>query len=158
MRGLLRILGTNADNTSYVRFAGVRRCALRRKYDSTMAPSRSELRADCPLCRGTIWDLAGWSAAEAGEITGIPARTVQHWRKTEVFEPSIEWPPGSKRRYYGLGDLVALTCLREALEAGADRPVAIQVASEIADGPIDWREAATLGWWHMRPHSTLRPA
>ena len=97
----------------------------------------------CPACEYWVWETDGWSAAHAGELTGIPARTVQDWRTRGWLTPTIEWPPGSKELFYGLGDLVALRCLRMCLDRGADRRVAREVARELAARPYPWRRLAT---------------
>ena len=105
----------------------------------------------CPACEFPVWETDGWSAAHAGELTGIPARTVQDWRSAGFIGPTIEWPPGEGELFYGLRDLIALRCARELLDRRGDRQMASEVAREVAGRPFEWRRLATGEVWIVLP-------
>jgi MerR HTH family regulatory protein len=101
----------------------------------------------------------GWSAPQAAELAGVPARTVQTWRKEGFFVPAL---PGIATGHpdgvlYSLGDVVALRMMRRLLDAGADREVVARVGEEARfwDGEHYWalREVAVAEppWWYLAP-------
>lgn len=92
-------------------------------------------------------------------MAGVPARTVQTWRKDGFFVPAL---PGEVTGHpdgelYSLGDVVALRVMRRLLNAGADREVAARVGEDAPcwddEHYIALREVAVAepAWWYFAP-------
>jgi hypothetical protein len=93
---------------------------------------------------------------EAAELSGVPKRTVQEWRKTGFFVPAL---PGEAtghpaRELYALADVVTLRLMRFLLSVGAEREVVARfgevflVDSESGSPYFarDWVRADTEVW------------
>src|SRR4051794_13183079 len=93
-----------------------------------MQPSRSHMaRSDArrPVAtRDHRRFPLGWTAPEVSELTGVPKRTLEVWRKDGFFVPAL--PPDvtkhAERELY-LGDVVAVRAMRLLLDVGVDRDV-----------------------------------
>jgi DNA-binding transcriptional MerR regulator len=100
----------------------------------------------------------GWSASQAAQLTGIPARTVQQWAVDGLVGPTYTNPAlRIGQPVYTLGDVVRLKLTRDLLDAGVDRPVVTLVNQELATHPQpdhfwDHRRIAHKRWWLYLPY------
>jgi hypothetical protein len=95
---------------------------------------------------------------EAAELSGVPKRTVQDWRKTGFFVPALseEWtghPPGE---LYGLSDVLAVRLMRRLLALGVEREAVARFGEEflVYEGvPWSVRSIAAVdpAWWCLVP-------
>jgi DNA-binding transcriptional MerR regulator len=101
----------------------------------------------------------GWSARQAAQLAGIPARTVQQWAVDGAVEPTYTNPAlGIRQPIYTLGDVVRLKLTRDLLDAGVDRPVVALASQELATHPQpdhfwDHRRIAHKRWWLLLPYT-----
>lgn len=78
----------------------------------------------------------GWSARQAAELAGIPARTVQQWAVDGLVAPTYTNPTlGVDQPIYDLGDVVRLKLTRDLLDAGVDRAAVVAANRELATHP-----------------------
>jgi hypothetical protein len=112
----------------------------------------------------------GWTSVEAAELSGVPKRTVQEWRKTGFFVPALPAVATGHAadELYALADVVTLRLMRFLLSVGAEREVVARfgevflVDSESGSPYFarDWVRAdtelwclvpATLELWDLEP-------
>jgi DNA-binding transcriptional MerR regulator len=99
----------------------------------------------------------GWSARQAAQLAGIPARTVQQWAVNGLVSPTYTNPAiGIHQPIYTLGDVVRLKLTRDLLDAGVDRAVVTLASQELGTHPQpdqfwDHRRIAHKRWWLLLP-------
>jgi hypothetical protein len=85
----------------------------------------------------------GWSSVEVAELSGVPKRTVQQWRRDGFFVPALpeEVTGHPQGELYSLGDVVALRVMRMLLTCGVEREVVARAGEELPgwfDGDGSW--------------------
>jgi hypothetical protein len=102
----------------------------------------------------------GFSSVAAGELSGVPKRTIQEWRKTGFFVPWLPCEHGGHvhGELYGLSDVLTLRVMRTLLDAGAERKVVAWVGETLPasedDGewfqlPVRWFATKDPPAWFM---------
>lgn len=109
----------------------------------------------------------GYTAPQAAKLSGVPVRTVQFWRDSEYFRPSIAFYrgdlhvrdeeeftdeggaqirfPEKTERYYSFGDLVGLKVVRDLIDSRFPRDALAQCECFFPHSISHWGEEDE-GW------------
>ena len=100
----------------------------------------------------------GWSSVQAAELSGVPKRTVQQWRKDSYFVPWLdveEWTGHPQGELFSLADVVTLRVMRTLLEAGVDREIVARVGEELPASEVEGEEFMLPVRWLATRHPRL---
>ena len=76
------------------------------------------------------WNEVGYSSHKTAKIVGITYRQLDHWARTELWQPSLVEATGSgTKRRYSFTDLVALKVIKSMRDAG----LSLQAARKAVD-------------------------
>ncbi len=80
------------------------------------------------------WSEVGYSSHKTAKIVGITYRQLDHWARTELWQPSLVEATGSgTKRRYSFTDLVALKVIKSMRDAGLSLQAARKAVDYLTD-------------------------